>query len=100
MSERAKSRLSRTPSKDSDDASGSPHVTPSKQRAGQESGSSHSTPSKQQAGQEASRQQRDGETKSKSNFFATLDWTDESGTAPEESAQPVQRSEVQVSAAV
>ena len=92
MSERAKSRLNRTASKDSDDASGSPHLTPSKQ----ESGSAHGTPSRQQAG----KQQGNGEAQNKSSFFATLDWTDDSGAAPEEGAPPVQRTEAQVSATV
>lgn len=98
VSERAKSRLNRTASKDSDDASGSPHLTPSKQRAKQESGSAHGTPTRQQAEQEASKQQGNGEAQNKSSFFATLDWTDDSGAAPEEGAPPVQRTEAQVRA--
>ena len=89
MSERAKSRLSRSPSKDSDEASGTPHSTP------------QGTPSRQQVLQEAGSQHGDGgEVKTKSSFFATLDWTDESATAPEDGAPPVQTSEAQVSTAI
>ena len=82
VSERAKSRLSRTPSKDSDDVTGSAHSTPSRQ-------------GKEASKQESSTQQNNSDGQGKSSFFATLDWTEEPGTMQEEEA-PVQRSEAQV----
>ncbi|KAL8622464.1 hypothetical protein ACOMHN_034129 [Nucella lapillus] len=83
VSERAKSRLSRTPSKDSEDAEDSAHSTPSRQQGG---------------GQDAGGDSRQGEEKGQSNFFTTLEWTEESASsAPgQEDGAPVQRTEVQM----
>ncbi|KAK7502233.1 hypothetical protein BaRGS_00006597 [Batillaria attramentaria] len=81
VSEGAKSRLSRTPSKDSD-ASNSPHSTPSRQRAAD--------------AQQKTEAEPDEEGKSKSNFFATLDWQDENQGTQEGSPAPARRTEAQV----
>lgn len=84
VSERAKSRLSRTPSKESEDAVDSTHSTPSRQ------------PGRQEAGREG-RQQGEGEGKAQSNFFATLDWKEEmAASSQDEGAPPVQQTEAQM----
>ncbi|KAK7100826.1 cyclin-G-associated kinase-like [Littorina saxatilis] len=83
VSERAKSRLSRTPSKESDDVSDTPEGTPSKKGA---------------KGTEAANQKGDGEGKGKSSFFTMLDWSDDPQGGPEgqEETAPVQRTEAQL----
>ena len=74
VSDRAKSRLSRTPSKEEDGTN-----------------SAQGTPSKKPGSEQ--------KTESRSSFFATLDWSEESSnpaTNGQEGAPPAQRSEAQV----
>ncbi|XP_076440781.1 cyclin-G-associated kinase-like [Babylonia areolata] len=85
VSERAKSRLSRTPSKESDDTGGSAHSTPSRQAGG----------SKEKGGGG----EGEGEGKARSSFFASLDWKEEESAPPaqdDDGGAPVQLTEAQV----